>query len=137
MKTLATFSLTALTLAALPGCILVATDRHYYPASKQELEACKQVDSADAAPTVRTVYHDEIAKLTPGMTIDAFKSSFTSALFVEQREDAGHKLDAYSVKLNEPYHVRGQSIILTSHDEAWFYFKDGQFVKWGEPKVWP
>jgi hypothetical protein len=137
MKTLATLSLSAVVLAALPGCILVATDHDHCPATKQQLEAVRQVEPTEGAPTVRTVYHDQISKLTPGMSIDAFKTSFPAALFVEQREDSGRKLDAYSIKLNEPYRVRGENVISTARDEAWFYFKDGQFVKWGEPKNWP
>src|SRR5204863_5960085 len=123
--------------ATLPGCILVATDRHYYPASNKELAEVRQVEPAEAPPSVRSMHQDQLSKLAPGASVEAFKTAFPSALFVEQREDAGHKLDAYSVKLNERYHVRGENVIQTSHDEAWFYFRDGQFVKWGEPKQWP
>jgi hypothetical protein len=127
----------AAVLAALPGCILVATDRHYYPASKKELEEVRQLERGDAPPTVRTIHQEQLSKLTPGTSIEAFKAAFPSALFVEQRDEDGHKLDAYSVKLSERYRVRGENVIQTSHDEAWFYFRDGQFVKWGEPKQWP
>jgi hypothetical protein len=127
----------ATVLAALPGCILVATDRHYYPVSQKELEEVRQLERGDAPPTVRTVYQEQLSKLTPGTSIETFKAAFPSALFVEQRDDAGHKLDAYSVKLNERFRVRGENVIQMSHDEAWFYFKDGGYVKWGDPKQWP
>jgi hypothetical protein len=127
----------AAVLAAIPGCIIVATDRHYYPATKKELEEVRQVQPGEAAPSVRTVHQEQLSKLTPGTSVEGFKSLFPQALFVEQHEEAGHKLDAYSVKLSERYHVRGESVIQTSYDEAWFYFRDGQYVKWGEPKQWP
>jgi hypothetical protein len=136
-KTLATLTAAALGLATLPGCILVATDRHYYPATKKDLDSVRQVEPGGAAPSVRSDYKDQLAKLTPGISVDAFKAQFPSAVFVEQKEDAGHKIDAYSVKLEERYHVRGEGVIQTSHDEAWFYFRDGGFVKWGEPRQWP
>jgi hypothetical protein len=124
-------------LAALSGCIIVATDRHYYPATKKELEAVRQVEPGQSAPTVRGDHKDDLAKLTPGMSVESFKTLFPGSLFIEQRNEDGHKVDAYAVKVEEPYHVRGESVIQTSHDEAWFFFKDGQFVKWGEPKQWP
>lgn len=137
MKNLVALTATALTLATLPGCIIVATDRHYYPATKKELEAVRQVDQGGAAPSIRSDHKDQLARLSPGMSFDSFKAMFPDAVFVEQKEEAGHKLDAYSVKLEERYHVRGDNVILTSHDEAWFVFKDSQFVKWGEPNQWP
>jgi hypothetical protein len=138
MKTLVTLLVIAVGVgAALSGCIIVSSDRHYYPATKKELEAVRQVDPGQGPPTVRTVYADQVGKLMPGMPVDSFKALFPTAVFVEQKDETGHKLDAYSVKLGEPYRVRGENCIQTSHDEAWFYFRDGQFVKWGEPKQWP
>lgn len=136
MKAIALIAV-ATVVSTLSGCIIVATDRHYYPATKKELAEVRQVEPGEAAPTVRTVHQEQISKLAPGTSVEGFKSLFPQALFVEQRDDAGHKLDAYSVKLSERYHVRGEDVIQTSHDEAWFYFKDGQYVKWGEPKQWP
>ena len=133
---LAALTVTALALAALPGCIIVAND-HHYPASKQELEAVRQVAPGAPAPTIRNDYKDQLAKLGPSSNVDAFKTQFPSAIFVEQKTIDGHSIDAYSVKLQEPYHVRGENCIQTAHDEAWFFFKDGQFVKWGEPNDWP
>src|SRR5262245_46560854 len=136
MKAVALIAVAAV-VSTLSGCIIVATDRHYYPATKKELEEVRQVQPGEAAPSVRTVHQEQISKLTPGTTVEGFKGLFPQALFVEQQETAGHKLDAYSVKLAERYHIRGENVIQTSHDEAWFYFKDGQYVKWGEPKQWP
>jgi hypothetical protein len=136
MKILA-WTVTAAVLAALPGCIIVASDRHYYPATKKELDAARQVDPGAPTPSIRNDYKDQLAKLGPGSNVDAFKTQFPSAIFVEQKTIDGHNVDAYSVKMQEPYHVRGENCIQTAHDEAWFFFKDGQYVKWGEPNEWP
>src|SRR5689334_24070772 len=122
---IAALTATALVLATIPGCIIVATDRHYYPATKKELEAVRQVDQGAPTPTIRNDYKDQLAKLGPSSNVEAFKTQFPTAIFVEQKQADGHSIDAYSVKMQEPYHVRGESCIQTAHDEAWFYFRDG------------
>jgi hypothetical protein len=137
MKTLVTLAVATLGLAALPGCILVATDHCQRSPTQAELDAVRQVEVSSSAPSIRTDYKEQLAKLTPGMSVDSFRAILPGALFVEQKQDGASKLDAYSLKLEEPYHVRGVSVIMTAKDEAWFYFRDGGFVKWGEPSKWP
>jgi hypothetical protein len=129
-----TFS--ALALASLSGCIIVATDRTYHSASKKDLASVRQIDPTQGVPTIRSEYKEELSKLAPGMSVASFREIFPNALFVEQQADAA-PVDAYSVKLNIPYRFRDGSSIHTAQDEAWFYFRDGNFVKWGEPNQWP
>src|SRR5690348_14060306 len=133
MKTIAAAGV-ALSLAVLPGCIIVATDHYEHPhhASKEELANIRQVEGTEGPPRLRREYHEQLSKLAPGMSPDAFRQVFPDAVFVSEKSDEGHKLDAYSVKLHALYYYRGEDIIRTAHDEAWFYFKDGAFVKWGE-----
>jgi hypothetical protein len=126
-----------LTLLALPGCIIVATDRTYHVPSKKELAAVRQVDATQPLPTFRSEYREELSKLAPGMSVEEFRGLFPQSVFVEQVSSEGQSTDAYSVKLNVPYRYRGGEVILTAQDEAWFYFRDGAFVKWGEPSQWP
>jgi hypothetical protein len=133
----AVLALTAIGLATIPGCIIVATDHHGRPASKTELAAVQCVEPGQGPPNIRTAYRDQLSKLAPGMTQDQFREVLPDAVFIYQKEEDGHKLDAYSLKLAQPFYVRGEEVILTSHDEAWFYFKDGKFVRWGEPNQWP
>ena len=71
---IAALTVTALALATLPGCIIVATDRHYYPATKKELEAARQVDQGAPAPSIRNDYKEQLAKLGPSSSVDAFKA---------------------------------------------------------------
>ena len=139
MKSVAALTVSALALATLPGCIIVATDRYDRPhhATKAELAAVRQIEASDRPPSIRSEYREQLTRLAPGMSVASFKEAFPQAIFVSEREDSGHKLDAYSVKVSEPYYRRGDDVIQTAHDEAWFYFKDSGFVKWGEPNEWP
>src|SRR3954466_15196163 len=85
----------------LPGCIIVATDRHYRRASETELESVRQIEPAQPSPTIRTNYRDQLPRLSPGDSIASFRNEFPSAVFVEQKQADGHKIDAYSLRLEE------------------------------------
>src|SRR5262245_11067098 len=95
-----TLSLAA-TVFALPGCIIVTSDKHYRHATNAELETVRCVNPGEDVPSVRTTYRQELEKLHPGMSPDEFRAVLPAAVFVEERKDEGGRtLHAYSLKCN-------------------------------------
>lgn len=128
-------------LGLLSGCIIVAKGGDW-PRSPRltavEAESMAEIPTG-GVPTIREKYAPELARLEPGMSVQAFKDIFKDAAFVEQRSRDGATLDAYSLSFRQRYRHRwdGHYYAWTQADEVWFYFKDGKFVKWGEPGQWP
>jgi len=127
---------------SLPGCIIVADNSGYErnPRNKvswDEANKVQEVSSVSTLPTVREKYADALAKLQPGMSVDAFKAAIPAATFVEQRKADGGTQEAYSVVVREQYRYRGERYVYEHTDEAWFYFTNGGFSKWGKPARWP
>lgn len=131
--------LLVLAATAMGGCIYVAD--HSGPkgvkATSAELALVKSVSDSDNVPTLREKYAAQFARLEPGMPVADFRSAFTESTFVEQRKSEEGTVDAYSVVLRERYRYHNNNVIYTQHDEAWFYFRDGKLVKWGEDNDWP
>lgn len=122
----------------LGGCIIVADNSpDYRKPTPQELASVRTVAAGESLPSVREKYATQLAKLEPGMTVSAFREAIPEATFIEQRTIDGAPVDAYSLTHTERYRYHGGTVILTHEDEKWFYFRNGQFVKWGEPGVWP
>jgi hypothetical protein len=128
--------------ASLSGCIILSGGSNWpRPPSLTSAEA-KSVPEVPTGgvPTIREKYAPELARLTPGMTIEAFKEIFKEAAFVEQRTtDAGKTTDAYNISLRQRYRYRwdGDYYAWTQSEEVWFFFRDGKLLKWGEARQWP
>jgi hypothetical protein len=130
-------------LAFLSGCIVLQGGSNWpRPPALSSAEA-KQVPEVPTGgvPTIREKFSPELARMTPGMSVDEFKSVFKdAAAFMERRtSDAGVVTDAYNISLRQRYRYRwdGDYYAWTQSEEVWFYFKDGKLAKWGEARQWP
>ncbi|MDX2118086.1 MAG: hypothetical protein SFY96_07890 [Planctomycetota bacterium] len=134
--------LLAASALTLPGCIIVADNSGYErnPRNKvswEEANKVQEISSVSTLPTVRDKYADALSRLQPGMSVDAFKAAIPAATFVEQRKTANGTQEAYSVVVRQQYRYRGERYVYDYSDEAWFYFSNGGFAKWGKPGQWP
>lgn len=127
---------------SLQGCIIVA-DNDSYPGNSQrlssdELATVPEVPAGGVVPGLRETYSTQFASLAPGMTVEQFRAAFPGAVFAQQRTgDDGIKSESYSLVESKRYRYRGSDRAFTSREEAWFYFKDGRFVKWSRTNEWP
>jgi len=124
MKTLATLSLTAVVLAALPVASLSPPTMTIVRRASRSLKPAARSSRLRALPPSNGVPR-QISKLTPGNVHRCVQDQLPGALFVEQREDAGRKLDA-TASSSTSLTTSRRKVISTAADEAWFYFKDGQ-----------
>lgn len=129
-------------LASLSGCIVLEGGSNWPrpPAlTSAEAKSVPEVPTG-GVPTIRETYTPELARLTPGISVEAFKELFKEAAFIEQRtSDAGKTTDAYNISLRQRYRYRwdGDYYAWTQSEEIWFFFKEGRLVKWGEARQWP
>jgi len=128
-----------LALLPLPGCIFVADIDDDGPrrATPAELAAAREVLSASDVRGVRDLHAAQLAALEPGTPVARFRESFPDAVFVESRQDGDARTDAYSVRTTDPYHLRGKRTVRVHEDEAWFFFRNDQLIKWGPANFWP
>jgi hypothetical protein len=115
---------------AIPGCLIVATDRHHH-ASKAQLSDTREVEPG-CPPSFRNEHHDRLAQLGPSTTVEDFKRLFPGAVFVEQSSHDGRATEVYSVHETIDYHFRGDNEVISTTHHARFYFADGRLVKWSE-----
>ncbi|MBS0195406.1 MAG: hypothetical protein JSR77_01480 [Planctomycetes bacterium] len=132
-----------LALAAIPaGCVVAIgndTADRCAPGSKISLTAAEReelpvIESRSEIPTIREKYSEQLSTLGPNTTFEQFKQQFPQAQFVERKDNS---TDAYSVELRQKYRYRTSSYGYLARDEAWFFFRNGTFVKWGSPHDWP
>lgn len=125
---------------ALGGCVIAVGND--YPDSGRvklttsQLENTPVVDSRHELPSVRTKHAAALALLGPQTNVEEFKRLFPTATFVE-RLAGPPAVDAYSVRVDEVYRYRGHNYGYMARDEKWFYFRDGAFVKFGDPREFP
>jgi hypothetical protein len=105
--------------------------------SREDRDTLPLVQTTADLPTIRSTYAQELGKLGPSTTLEQFRALFPGATFVERRDAAGTKLDAYAVRLEKKFRYRDESYGYMARDEKWFYFRDGLFMKWSGPKEWP
>ncbi len=145
-------SILALVLAAgiaacLGGCVVsIGNERHDYdsPAhghrvrlSHAELQSLPRLDSTSDLPTVRRRYEGRLAALSPSTTVEQFRGSFPEATFAERRVRDGVTFDAYALRVEEKFRYRAHDYGYLAKDEKWLYFREGQFVKFGDANQWP
>lgn len=137
-RILATALIASSALSAAPGCIFIATDRgDSTRLSAAEAAGTPEYSPSETIPGVRERYRDQLARLRPGMSTEEFRQALPGAVYVERRDTDRGTFDAYSLTVSERMRYRGSRYAFTHTDEAWFYFRDDQFVKWGKPREWP
>lgn len=128
-------------LSAAGGCVVaIGNEAVESPSGKVALTATERetlptVQSKSELPTIREKYSSQLAQLGPTTTAAEFQALFPEARFVERQGEP--PVDAYSVELKQKYRFANKSYGYVARDEAWFYFKNNQFVKWGAPFSFP
>ena len=128
-------------LAAASGCVVaIGNEATDYSSGKVALTPTERasvptVQCKSELPTIRDKYSTQLAKLGPTTTVDEFKALFPEASFVERRGEP--PVDAYSLELQQKYRYANKSYGYIARDEAWFYFRNNVFVKWGSPHDFP
>lgn len=130
-----------LALTAMSGCIVAIGNDSRDEGRQVRLTETQRgslpvVKSYSDLPTIETVYASQLRELGPATTVEEFRTKFPDAKFVERRE-LGSPVDAYSVRIDQVYRREGKSYGYLARDEAWFFFREGRFIKRGAAGQWP
>ncbi len=107
-------------------------------------QGARVISSIGELPTIQQEKADLLAQVRIGMSLSAFRTLVPDAYLVAQNAD----VTAYEISEVQKYVTRndisrqniiwgaGSPTVRTYKQVLWFYFRDGQLKKWGEPQDW-
>lgn len=117
--------------AGLPGCIFVSSNRAV-ESPRALVQQTREVEPGSGPPTFRSEHREQLARVTPGMSVEGLRALFPEAVFVERKHEEGRALDVYSVAMSVAYHYRDGRVVYTADEEGRFYFYEGKLERWKE-----